>query len=124
MLRLAAQSWVDGFPNLRFFRYAIVPLVVSLRGKSDDAKVTLFTSLILFFTGLLKPGSQNARTPPLDEKRRFWTRGKSRSYAINDDKDTDIQRPHGNADKEGLEPKPEQRPQIHFHQSRFQVGHN
>ena len=44
--------------------------------------------------------------------------------AINDDKDTDIQRPHGNADKEGLEPKPEQRPQIHFHQSRFQVGHN
>lgn len=74
MLRLAAQSWVDGFPNLRFFRYAIVPLVVSLRGKSDDAKVTLFTSLILFFTGLLKPGSQNARTPPLDEKRRFWTR--------------------------------------------------
>ena len=80
MLRLAAQSWVDGFPNLRFFRYAIVPLVVSLRGKSDDAKVTLFTSLILFFTGLLKPGSQNARTPPLDEKRRFWTRGKSQSY--------------------------------------------
>ena len=41
MLRLAAQSWVDGFPNLRFFRYAVVPLVVSLRGKSDDAKVTL-----------------------------------------------------------------------------------
>ena len=80
MLRLAAQSWVDGFPNLRFFRYAIVPLVVSLRGKSDDAKVTLFTSLILFFTGLLKPGSQNARTPPLDEKRRFWTRGKFQSY--------------------------------------------
>ena len=79
MLRLAAQSWVDGFPNLRFFRYAIVPLVVSLRGKSDDAKVTLFTSLILFFTGLLKPGSQNARTPPLDEKRRFWTRNKSRT---------------------------------------------
>ena len=77
MLRLAAQSWVDGFPNSRFFRYAIVPLVVSLRGKSDDAKVTLFTSLILFFTGLLKPGSQNARTPPLDEKRRFWTRDKS-----------------------------------------------
>lgn len=76
MLRLAAQSWVDGFPNLRFFRYAIVPLVVSLRGKSDDVKVTLFTSLILFFTGLLKPGSQNARTPPLDEKRRFWTREK------------------------------------------------
>ncbi len=76
MLRLAAQSWVDGFPNLRFFRYAVVPLVVSLRGKSDDAKVTLFTSLILFFTGLLKPGSQNARTPPLDEKRRFWTRDK------------------------------------------------
>ena len=76
MLRLAAQSWVDGFPNLRFFRYAIVPLVVSLRGKSDDAKVTLFTSLILFFTGLLKPGSQNARTPPLDEKRCFWTRDK------------------------------------------------
>lgn len=27
--------------------------------------------------------------------------------AINDDKDADIQRPHGNADKEGLEPKPE-----------------
>ena len=27
--------------------------------------------------------------------------------AINDDKDTDIQRPHGNANKEGLEPKPE-----------------
>ena len=80
MLRLAAQSWVDGFPNLRFFRYAVVPLVVSLRGKSDDAKVTLFTSLILFFTGLLKPGSQNARTPPLDEKRRFWTRGISLSF--------------------------------------------
>lgn len=80
MLRLAAQSWVDGFPNLRFFRYAIVPLVVSLRGKSDDAKVTLFTSLILFFTGLLKPGSQNARTPPLDEKRRFWTRGRPQTY--------------------------------------------
>ena len=80
MLRLAAQSWVDGFPNLRFFRYAIVPLVVSLRGKSDDAKVTLFTSLILFFTGLLKPGSQNARTPPLDEKRRFWTRNKILRY--------------------------------------------
>lgn len=74
MLRLAAQSWVDGFPNSRFFRYAIVPLVVSLRGKSDDAKVTLFTSLILFFTGLLKPDSQNVRAPPLDEKRRFWTR--------------------------------------------------
>lgn len=74
MLRLAAQSWVDGFPNSRFFRYAIVPLVVSLRGKSDDAKVTRFTSLILFFTGLLKPDSQNVRAPPLDEKRRFWTR--------------------------------------------------
>ena len=82
MLRLAAQSWVDGFPNLRFFRYAIVPLVVSLRGKSDDAKVTLFTSLILFFTGLLKPGSQNARTPPLDEKRRFWTRNTPRSFWV------------------------------------------
>ena len=78
MLRLAAQSWVDGFPNLRFFRYAIVPLVVSLRGKSDDAKVTLFTSLILFFTGLLKPDSQNVRAPPLDEKRRFWTRNRIR----------------------------------------------
>lgn len=77
MLRLAAQSWVDGFPNSRFFRYAIVPLVVSLRGKSDDAKVTRFTSLILFFTGLLKPDSQNVRAPPLDEKRRFWTRDKS-----------------------------------------------
>ena len=44
--------------------------------------------------------------------------------AINDDKDTDIQRPHGNADKEGLKPKPEQRSQIHFHQPRFQIGHN
>ena len=44
--------------------------------------------------------------------------------AINDDKDTDIQRPHGNANKEGLEPKPEQRSQIHFHQSQFQIGHN
>ena len=44
--------------------------------------------------------------------------------AINNDKDTDIQRPHGNADKEGLEPQPEQRPQIHFHQPRFQIGHN
>ena len=44
--------------------------------------------------------------------------------AINDDKDTDIQRPHGNADKEGLEPQPEQRPQIHFHQPWFQIGHN
>ncbi|WP_418480317.1 topoisomerase DNA-binding C4 zinc finger domain-containing protein, partial [Dysosmobacter sp.] len=41
------------------------------------AKVTLFTSLILFFTGLLKPDSQNVRAPPLDEKRRFWTRNKS-----------------------------------------------
>jgi len=80
MLRLAAQSWVDGFPNSRFFRYAIVPLVVSLRGKSDDAKVTRFTSLILFFTGLLKPDSQNVRAPPLDEKRRFWTRGKFLSF--------------------------------------------
>lgn len=74
MLRLAAQSWVDGFPNLRFFRYAIVPHVVSLRGKSGDAKVTLFTSLILFFTGLLKPDSQNVHALPLDEKQRFWTR--------------------------------------------------
>lgn len=74
MLRLAAQSWVDGFPNLRFFRYAIVPLVVSLRGKPNDAKVTFFMSLILFFTGLPKPDSQNARAPPLDEKRHFWTR--------------------------------------------------
>ena len=78
--RLAAQSWVDGFPNLRFFRYAIVPLMVSLRSKPNDAKVTFFTSLILFFTGLPKPDSQNARVPPLDEKRHFWTRGKSRSY--------------------------------------------
>lgn len=76
MLRLAAQSWVDGFPNLRFFRYAIVPLVVSLRGKPNDAKVTFFMSLILFFTGLPKPDSQNARAPPLDEKRHFWTRDK------------------------------------------------
>lgn len=49
MLRLAAQSWVDGFPNLRFFRYAIVPLVVSLRGKSDDA--------ILPLGGLEQPGA-------------------------------------------------------------------
>ena len=30
-----------------------------------------------FFTGLLEPDSQNARAPPLDEKRRFWTRGRS-----------------------------------------------
>ena len=74
MLRLAAQSWVDGFPNLRFFRYAIVPLMVSLRGKSDDAKVTFFTSLILFFTGLPKPDAQNVRVPLSDEKRHFWTR--------------------------------------------------
>ena len=78
MLRLAAQSWVDGFPNLRFFRYAIVPLVVSLRGKSDDAKVTLFTSLILFFTGLAeKPGnSRKCRTPPLGMKKSgaLWTK--------------------------------------------------
>ena len=44
--------------------------------------------------------------------------------AINNDKDTDIQRPHGNANKEGLEPQSEQRSQIHFHQSRFQIGHN
>ena len=27
--------------------------------------------------------------------------------AINNDKDTDIQRPHGNANKEGLEPQSE-----------------
>ncbi len=79
--RLAAQP-VEGFDALpdgspsekNMARYR------AYGGKSDDAKVTLFTSLILFFTGLLKPGSQNARTPPLDEKRRFWTRGKSRSY--------------------------------------------
>ena len=44
--------------------------------------------------------------------------------AINDDKDTDIQRPHVNADKDGLEPQPEQLPQIHFHQPRFQICHN
>ena len=44
--------------------------------------------------------------------------------AINNDKDTDIQRPHGNANKEGLEPQSEQRSQIHFHQPRFQIGHN
>ena len=86
MLRLATQSWVDGFPNLRFFRYAIVPLVVSLRGKSDDAKVTLFTSLILFFTGLLKPDSQNVRAPPLDEKRRFWTRNRTRFYGCEENR--------------------------------------
>lgn len=30
--------------------------------------------MILFFTGLPKPDSQNARAPPADYKRRFWTR--------------------------------------------------
>ena len=44
--------------------------------------------------------------------------------AINHDEDADIQRPHGNANKEGLEPQSEQRSQIHFHQPRFQIGHN
>ena len=34
--------------------------------------------------------------------------------AINDDKDADIQRPHGNADKERLDPQADQRSQIHF----------
>lgn len=56
MLRLAAQSWVDGFPNLRFLRYAIVPLVVSLRGKSDDAKVTFFHVFDTFLYRLAKAG--------------------------------------------------------------------
>ena len=56
MLRLAAQSWVDGFPNLRFFRYAIVPLVVSLRGKPNDAKVTFFHVFDTFLYRLAKAG--------------------------------------------------------------------
>lgn len=41
--------------------------------------------------------------------------------AINHDENADIQRPHGNADKHTLEPKPEQRTQIHFHQPGFHV---
>ena len=44
--------------------------------------------------------------------------------AINDDKDTDIQRPHGNADKERLEPQAEQRPQVHIHQPGLHIGHD
>ena len=38
-------------------------------------------SLILFFTGLPKPDSQNARAPPLDEKRHFWTRDRFAEYS-------------------------------------------
>ena len=53
MLRLAAQSWVDGFPNLRFFRYAIVPLVVPSE-VIDDAKVTLFHVFDTFLYRLAK----------------------------------------------------------------------
>ena len=44
--------------------------------------------------------------------------------AINHNKNADIQLPHGDADKERLEPQAEQRSQIHFHQPRFQIGHN
>ena len=33
--------------------------------------------------------------------------------AIDHDKDTNVKRPHGNADKERLEPQAEQRPQVH-----------
>ena len=36
--------------------------------------------LYILLENRIKPGSQNARTPPLDEKRRFWTRGKSLSF--------------------------------------------
>ena len=66
MLRLAAQSWVDGFPNSRFFRYAIVPLVVSLRGKSDDAK----TERQLYVTGF-GCDPENACTI-MEQTKRTW----------------------------------------------------
>lgn len=44
--------------------------------------------------------------------------------AINDDENADIQRPHGNADKERLEPQAEQRPQLHFHQPILDTHHD
>ena len=44
--------------------------------------------------------------------------------AINDDENADIQRPHGNADKDGLEPQAEQRSQVHFHEPGLHIRHD
>ena len=44
--------------------------------------------------------------------------------AVNDNENADVKRPHGNADKDGLEPQAEQRPQVHIHQPGLHIGHD
>ena len=42
------------------------------------------------------------------------------SYAVDDDKNDDAQDPHGDADEETLQEKPEQGAYVHLHQAGFQ----
>ena len=43
---------------------------------------------------------------------------------VGDDKDADRERPHGDTDKQTLEPQTKQRSDVHFHQPFFQVHDN
>lgn len=44
--------------------------------------------------------------------------------AIDHDENANVKRPHGNADKERLEPQAKQRPQVHIHQPGLHIGHD